>query len=192
MENEEVVSSESVEPTEPVVESTPEPVAEPVSTIDQHIAKDGWFVGSQIVENFTENVELGIVGILYEDQREETISLAQWEAIRSKAPYPNTEVSERKYKAVIEEVLTLVVRGAEKEQLFELLVEQGVNLNELDYILQRAAAKVDKPLRDLQRYVQDLLDLGIADSFGVDHPSQVALATLSDILKEKAESKATA
>lgn len=181
MGNEEVVSNDA----------GAEVQSEPVSAADAHIAKDGWFVGAQIVESFLEKPELGIVGILYEDQREETVSTSQWEAIRSKSPYPNTEVSERKYASVIGEVLKLVVAGAEKEQLFELLVEEGATLNELDYILQRAAARVDKPLRALQQYVQDLLDLGITRAFGVDHTSQVALATLSDILKEKMETEAT-
>ena len=117
------------------------------------------FVGQSQVKEIAENKKVDLVGVLYENGKNEDFTVEQWEAVKSDKVYPDGEVPTRKFEA-------LMVR------IIKELVEARVTLKDHSFILERVGESIGLNYRK-----------SIAKQFGKDKPEDITLIEIHEILK---------
>lgn len=154
----------------------------------RHMKKGGYFVGNRIVQAFTVQEDMNLVGILYEDNAEETVTVRQWEGMRSEMPYQNNLVSQRRYEGVVKRMAEIAFEKGNGEDairdIMDLLMEERSDLGTTEWLMNQLADYFRAISREVTQRLNDAYVRAVGQTFDVMTPDKIMLEQLHDILTD--------
>lgn len=123
--------------------------------------KEELYVGKQKVKDYSINEQVDLVGVLYENGKNSDFTIEQWEAVKSTTEYDDAEVSFRKFKNLIKEILGLMAK------------ERVTLMGDRQFILQEIDGNLNTNYQ-----------LAIAKLFNVKGLEEIMLTDIDRVLKE--------
>jgi len=163
--------------------------------MEKHTKDGGLFLGSKKVVGYVENPEINLVGVLLEDDTNLNLTVRQWEGAKSETPYPDNEISVRRFKEPKADIIAAVTATHEdlegKELLKkradavkEILLAERADLNSFGWMLDQALSDLQEVFQKVEEDVKASYRLAVAKVFGTIATEGILLTQIHEVLMD--------
>jgi hypothetical protein len=154
-----------------------------------HVAAEGFFVGTKMVEAYTVDNELNLVGVLYKDDAGfDNLTMSQWEAMKSLQPYPETQISIRRYGGLIADIKEALIKAkdtdAASRTVLDLLMAERCTISAAEWVFQQIDNDVKVALRGVSKKMSEGLDAVIVRTFDARAVQDIYVQQIHEFLLE--------
>lgn len=164
------------------------------------------YVGQKEVEQVMIDTDANVVGVLFArppqpqppegatpdpegPQEFDNFTLIQWERVKSDAPYPNGEVTMRRYKEAIREIRAILSSDMPLnkvyKEMFDVLMANRCDIISAGWIMEQVASIFQQTLREFGRRMEDGINASVAKLYGVTDFRKVYLQQIHEYLMEE-------
>jgi hypothetical protein len=116
------------------------------------------FIGKKEIKEITKNEDINIIGVLLDDNNSLTLTVNQFEVMKSEEPYRDEDVQLKKYSYIVNKII-------------DLMMDEKTTLAEQDYILEKTSKQIGGAYRQ-----------AIAKMFNVKNPEDISIGGIHTIL----------
>jgi protoporphyrinogen oxidase len=118
------------------------------------------YIGKEKVKDYIVHENTNLVGVLFENGKNEDYTNEQWANIKSEEPYEDGLIMIKKHEKMM-------------QRMIKEMVDSRVTLGERGWILERVDESIHKNYSD-----------AVSKAFGVPFPEKILLAQIDMVLKE--------
>jgi len=161
--------------------------------MSEETQKTDLFIGAKKVSAYTQDADLNIVGVLFEDNTSANYTISQFESVKSETAYPENLVSTRCFDKAIQEVLELIVAVDNSKEasenkiraIMDVLMRERCNLNSYQWFLDQVENRIHTLTEEVNTRVKQSYRSAVCKVFDVPASEGIMLSQLHSVLTEE-------